>query len=82
MDAINAMNFCRRASANILAVEERQSLEALSRDLKTCSRTLTQLKEKSTDLKEKQQKLTQDIGEASEKRDEASFEWCCGTWLT
>jgi structural maintenance of chromosome 1 len=63
-------------------VEERQSLEALSRDLKTCSRTLTQLKEKSADLEEKQQKLTLDIGETSEKRDEASLECLCGTWLT
>jgi structural maintenance of chromosome 1 len=60
----------RRARANILAVEERQSLETLNRDLKTCSRTLTQAKEKSGAFEEKRDNLSRDEAEASEKKDE------------
>jgi hypothetical protein len=43
---------CRKAAASVLAVDERQSLETLSREHKTISRTLGQLKEKQTGLEE------------------------------
>jgi structural maintenance of chromosome 1 len=62
----------RKASANILAVEERQSLEALSRDLKTCRRALTQIKEKYEAFGQRRDKLETDESEASERKDEVS----------
>ncbi|KAF7302129.1 Structural maintenance of chromosomes protein [Mycena indigotica] len=44
-----------KAAASELAVDERQSLEALSREQKTVSRTLAQLKEKQQGLQETQE---------------------------
>ena len=42
----------RKASASVLAVDERQSLESLIRDEKTVGRALAQLKEKHEKLSE------------------------------
>ncbi|KAJ7098698.1 condensin complex subunit SMC1 [Mycena belliarum] len=41
-----------KAAASVLAIDERQSLETLTRDHKTTARTLSQLKEKQTGLEE------------------------------
>ena len=54
----------------MLAVEERQSLETLSRDERTSARTLAQLKERTEAQREKAQKLRQDRDAQSEKRQE------------
>ena len=64
--------YIRKARANILAVEERQSLETLGRDLKTCTRALAQIKEKYEALEQKREKLGSDENQASEKKDEVS----------
>lgn len=58
----------------MLAVEERQSLEALSRDEKTAARALAQLKDKHEQEVEKAQKLRQDKDAQTVKRQEASFQ--------
>lgn len=52
----------------MLAVDERQSLETLTRDEKTASRALTQLKEKHQDLAQKKDKLTEDVRAHSERK--------------
>ncbi|KZT66248.1 cohesin complex subunit psm1 [Daedalea quercina L-15889] len=59
-----------KTRAAILAVEERQSFEALSRDERTSMRALTQLKEQNDAQQEKAQKLRQDRDAQTEKRQE------------
>ncbi|KAF9817733.1 hypothetical protein IEO21_03282 [Rhodonia placenta] len=59
-----------KAQASVLAVEERQSLEALSRDEKTAARALAQLKDKHEQEVEKAQKLRQDKDAQTVKRQE------------
>jgi structural maintenance of chromosome 1 len=49
-----------KASASILAVDERQSLEAFTREEKTANRAFAQLKEKHQDLDQKREKLSED----------------------
>lgn len=58
---------CRKAQSSVLAVEERQSLETLSRDEKTSSRTLAQLKDKVEQFTTQRSKLGEDE-EASRRR--------------
>ena len=58
----------RKAQASILAVDERQSYEALSRDEKTSSRTLTQLKEKKEALSTRGEKLQEEDATHKERR--------------
>lgn len=53
--------FFRKASASVLAVDERQSLETLTRDVKIASRSLTQLKDKHEDHVQKRDKLADDV---------------------
>jgi structural maintenance of chromosome 1 len=65
---------CRKASASILAVDERQSLETLTREEKTASRSLAQLKEKHQDLDQKRAKLSEDARVQSERKAEVWFE--------
>jgi len=43
----------RKARASVLAVDERQKLETLTRDEKTANRTLVQLSERQQGLEEK-----------------------------
>ncbi|KAH9924069.1 condensin complex subunit SMC1 [Fomitopsis serialis] len=59
-----------KAQAAVLAVEERQSLETLSRDERTSARTLSQLKERHEAHREKAEKLRQDRDAQTEKRQE------------
>ncbi|KIM86143.1 hypothetical protein PILCRDRAFT_334537 [Piloderma croceum F 1598] len=63
-----------KASASILAVDERQSLETLTREEKTASRSLAQLKEKHQDLDQKRAKLSEDARVQSERKAEVCFE--------
>nr|AYN55353.1 cohesin complex subunit I [Sparassis latifolia] len=56
--------------ASILAVEERQALDTLSRDEKTSSRALAQLKDKHEQQMQKAEKLGEDKRVQSEKRSE------------
>ncbi|KZT24830.1 RecF/RecN/SMC protein [Neolentinus lepideus HHB14362 ss-1] len=59
-----------KAQASILAVDERQALETLGRELKTLTRTLTQIKDKYEQLDTKKTKLMEDSHTHSEKRNE------------
>ncbi|KAF7984629.1 hypothetical protein HWV62_12853 [Athelia sp. TMB] len=59
-----------KASASVLAVDERQSLETLTRDAKTASRSLTQLKEKNQDHAQKRDKLAEDVQVHSDRKSE------------
>lgn len=60
----------RKASTNVLAVDERQSLETLTRDEKTSSRALAQLQDKHDQLEAKMEQLSQDIATQQEKKSE------------
>ena len=52
--------FFRKSSSSVLAIDERQSLETLTRDEKTTSRSLGQLKEKQQGLEEKRDTRSED----------------------
>jgi structural maintenance of chromosome 1 len=54
------VGFFRKAQASVLAVEERQTLEKLTREEKTVSRTFTQLKDKQEELERKRASLRED----------------------
>ena len=45
----------------MLAVDERQALETLTRDEKTASRALAQLKDKQKELEQKRDRLAEDV---------------------
>lgn len=60
----------RKAQASVLAVEERQSLETLSRDEKTAARALAQAKDKQEQLNAKKVKLVEDEDTAKRRRKE------------
>ncbi|KAF8638669.1 hypothetical protein AX17_002030 [Amanita inopinata Kibby_2008] len=59
-----------KASASVLAVDERQALDTLTREEKTTARSLTQLKEKQEGLDEKKQGRTRDLESQDEKKTE------------
>ncbi|KAF8650227.1 hypothetical protein AX16_005342 [Volvariella volvacea WC 439] len=59
-----------KAQASVLAVDERQSLEALTREEKTASRSLTQLKERQQGMEERKSTRTQELETVKEKRAE------------
>jgi structural maintenance of chromosome 1 len=50
-----------KAAASVLAVDERQELETVSREYKTVARTLGQLKEKQTGLEENRETRSKDL---------------------
>jgi len=50
----------RKAQASVLAVEERQTLEKLTREEKTASRTFAQLRDKQEELERKRASLRED----------------------
>lgn len=60
----------RKASANVLAVDERQSLETLTRDEKTAARTLTQLTERQHGMEEKRELRNEELRVLGERRSE------------
>nr|VWO99827.1 NOT4p [Ganoderma boninense] len=59
-----------KAAASVLAVDERQSLQTLTRDEKTASRTLAQLKDKSEQQTQKREKLAEEERTLSQKTSE------------
>jgi hypothetical protein len=60
----------RKAAANILAVDERQSLDTLTRDEKTAGRALQQLTERQQGLEEKRNQRNEELGVLGERRAE------------
>lgn len=63
----------RKASANVLAVDERQSLETLTRDERTAARILTQLTERQHGMEEKRDSRNEELRVLGEKRSEVRF---------
>jgi structural maintenance of chromosome 1 len=50
----------RKAQASVLAVEERQSLDRLTREEKTASRTFSQLRDRQEELEQRRASLRED----------------------
>lgn len=67
----------RKAAANILAVDERQSLETLTRDEKTAGRGLTQLVERQQGMEEKKGSRNEELGVLGDRRLEVEFLHLC-----
>ena len=63
----------RKASSSVLAVDERQSLETLTREEKTASRTLAQLSEKEQGFDEKKTTRTEELHQRNAKREEVGL---------
>ncbi|KAG5644198.1 hypothetical protein DXG03_008861 [Asterophora parasitica] len=59
-----------KASANVLAIDERQSLERLTRDEKAANRTLTQLNERAQGLDEKRDARAGELSTHTERKAE------------
>ncbi|KAF8869575.1 cohesin complex subunit psm1 [Gymnopilus junonius] len=59
-----------KASSSVLAVDERQSLESLTREEKTAARALAQLSEKEQGFKEKKAQRSEELSSLNEKRQE------------
>jgi len=59
-----------KASASILAVDERQSLESLTREEKVASRALAQLKEKEHEFDERRANRAEEFESLNAKRQE------------
>ncbi|GLB42443.1 putative structural maintenance of chromosomes protein [Lyophyllum shimeji] len=59
-----------KAAASVLAIDERQQLERLTRDEKTLSRTLGQLTERATGLREKRDARAEELTSQTEKKAE------------
>ncbi|KAJ7246598.1 condensin complex subunit SMC1 [Mycena haematopus] len=59
-----------KAAASVLAVDERQQLETLTREHKTVTRTLGQLKEKQTGLEENRETRSADLAIQSTRKTE------------
>ncbi|KAG7094864.1 hypothetical protein E1B28_005672 [Marasmius oreades] len=57
-----------KASASVLAIDERQSLETLTREEKTSNRTLTTLSEKQKGLEEKRNTRSEELKTQLEKK--------------
>ena len=59
-DQISCVWIFRKAQASVLAVEERQSLDRLTREEKTASRTFTQLRDRQEELEQRRASLRED----------------------
>ena len=66
-----------KASSSVLAVDERQSLETLTREEKTASRTLAQLSEKEQGFDEKKTTRTEELQQRNAKREEVGLPVSC-----
>ena len=65
--------YVRKASASVLAVDERQSLETLTRDEKTAARTLGQLTERQQGLEEKRGTRVEELRSQTDKKAEVGI---------
>jgi hypothetical protein len=76
----------RKSAANILAVDERQSLDTLTRDEKTAARVLTQLAERQHGMEEKRGQRNEELRLLGERRTEVCwvffFRFFRGVWCT
>jgi hypothetical protein len=63
------------ASASVLAVDERQSLETLTRDERTAGCVLAQLKEKHKDRNHTKDRLTEEAKVHSERKAEVRLDF-------
>ncbi|KAF8214101.1 condensin complex subunit SMC1 [Mycena galopus ATCC 62051] len=59
-----------KAAASVLAVDERQTLETVTREHKTVTRTMGQLKEKQTGLEENKETRTADLAVQTSRKTE------------
>ncbi|KAF9457597.1 condensin complex subunit SMC1 [Collybia nuda] len=59
-----------KGSANVLAIDERQSLDTLTRDERTTARTLTQLTERQQGLEEKRTTRSEELAAQTSKKAE------------
>ncbi|KAG6855965.1 hypothetical protein H0H87_008906 [Tephrocybe sp. NHM501043] len=59
-----------KASANVLAIDERQSLERLTRDEKATGRSLTQLAEREKGFSEKKEARVEELNTQTQKKTE------------
>ena len=57
---ISWVGISSKAQGSVLAVEERQALERLTREEKTASRTFTQLRDSQEELEQKRASLRED----------------------
>jgi structural maintenance of chromosome 1 len=57
---ISCVGILRKAQASVLAVEERQSLDRLTREEKTASRTFAQLRDRQEEFEQKRTSLRED----------------------
>lgn len=64
------ISYSRKARASVLAVDERQKLETLTREEKTASRALAQLTEKQQGLEEKLNARNDELATQTVKKDE------------
>jgi hypothetical protein len=62
-----------KASSSVLAVDERQSLETLTREEKTAGRILAQLSEKEQGFDEKKTTRSEELHQQNAKREEVGF---------
>ena len=69
--------YLSKASSSVLAVDERQSLETLTREEKTASRTLAQLSEKEQGYNEKKTTRTEELHQRNAKREEVGLSVSC-----
>ena len=68
-----------KASSSVLAVDERQSLETLTREEKTAGRILAQLSEKEQGFEEKTATRTEELHQQNTKREEVGLPSCLAT---
>lgn len=71
--ALALIKIYRKAQASVHAVEERQSLEILSRDEKTAARKFAQLNDKQEELERKKAKLQEELGVQGGRKGEVGY---------
>lgn len=70
-----------KAQANLLAIDERQSLESLTREEKTTARSLNQLQQKYEGFSERREKVAEDGKAQSVRKAEVSPIYEHYTWI-
>ena len=70
MEILTTCRIHRKASASVLAVDERQSLETLTREEKTAGRILAQASDKAQGFDDKKITRTEELHQQNAKREE------------
>lgn len=68
---------CRKTNASVLAVDERQALETLTRDEKTAGRTLAQLKDRLEQNTHRRNQLNSDLQLQTDRQHEVGARVLC-----